>query len=173
MKENKGITLIALIVTIIVLLILAAVSIATLMGKNGVITNAQKTSTENSYYGAIEQVKLAYMAVRTEIMSQVVADGTYVPHDHATDLATVVSNDLSDTDLWTVEGSNSTGIISIKYSDSKIDKDAIKDGTPKYESYINFTITLGDASENTSADAAVLRLDVDDSAVTFTPAQTP
>ena len=32
---NKGITLIALVITIIVLLILAAVSIATLTGENG------------------------------------------------------------------------------------------------------------------------------------------
>lgn len=33
-RENRGITLIALIVTIIVLLILAGVTIATLMGDN-------------------------------------------------------------------------------------------------------------------------------------------
>ena len=34
MKQNKGITLIALIVTIIVLLILASISIAMLTGEN-------------------------------------------------------------------------------------------------------------------------------------------
>ncbi len=33
--KNKGITLIALVVTIIILLILAGVTIATLMGDNG------------------------------------------------------------------------------------------------------------------------------------------
>ena len=38
--QNKGITLIALIITIIVLLILAGVSIATLTGENGLITRA-------------------------------------------------------------------------------------------------------------------------------------
>ena len=38
-KENKGITLIALVITIIVLLILAGVSIATLTGNNGILTN--------------------------------------------------------------------------------------------------------------------------------------
>ena len=37
---NKGITLIALVITIIVLLILAGVSIATLTGENGIITRA-------------------------------------------------------------------------------------------------------------------------------------
>ena len=41
-KENRGITLIALVITIIVLLILAGISIATLTGENGVLTNKQK-----------------------------------------------------------------------------------------------------------------------------------
>ena len=50
MKRTKqnGITLIALVITIIVLLILAGVSIATLTGENGILTmaNEAKTSTE-------------------------------------------------------------------------------------------------------------------------------
>ena len=40
-NENKGITLLALIITIIVLVILAGVAINTLYGKNGIISNAQ------------------------------------------------------------------------------------------------------------------------------------
>ena len=49
-KENKGITLIALVVTIIVLLILAGISISMLTGENGILTRAQtaKTKTEES-----------------------------------------------------------------------------------------------------------------------------
>ena len=43
---NKGITLIALVITIIVLLILAAVSIATLTGENGILTRANDAKTE-------------------------------------------------------------------------------------------------------------------------------
>ena len=47
---NKGITLIALVITIIVLLILAGVSIAMLTGQNGILSQAQraKTETENA-----------------------------------------------------------------------------------------------------------------------------
>ena len=41
MKKNKGITMIALIITIIILLILAGVSIALLTGKNGIIKKAE------------------------------------------------------------------------------------------------------------------------------------
>ena len=44
--NEKGITLIALIVTIIVLLILASVSIAMLTGENGILTQAQKAKNE-------------------------------------------------------------------------------------------------------------------------------
>ena len=39
--SNKGITLIALVVTIIVLLILAGVTIATLTGKNGLLRKSK------------------------------------------------------------------------------------------------------------------------------------
>ena len=42
MKNNKGITLVALVVTIIVLVILAGVSINLTLGNNGIITIAQK-----------------------------------------------------------------------------------------------------------------------------------
>ena len=41
-KSNNGITLIALVITIIVLLILAGVSIATLTGENGILTKANE-----------------------------------------------------------------------------------------------------------------------------------
>ena len=50
LKERKGITLIALVITIIVLLILAGVSIAMLTGTNGILTQANnaKQATEES-----------------------------------------------------------------------------------------------------------------------------
>ena len=46
-RRQTGITLIALVITIIVLLILAGVSIATLTGNNGILTQA-KLAKENS-----------------------------------------------------------------------------------------------------------------------------
>ena len=50
LKESKGITLIALVITIIVLLILAGVTIATLTGNNGILgkANDAKTQTEQA-----------------------------------------------------------------------------------------------------------------------------
>ena len=65
-KECKGITLIALIITVIVLLILAGVSISMLMGQNGILTQAQNAKSQNEKYGALEQVKLAVAASQVE-----------------------------------------------------------------------------------------------------------
>ena len=45
-KQTKGITLIALVITIIVLLILAGVSIAMLTGENGILTQAQNANNK-------------------------------------------------------------------------------------------------------------------------------
>ena len=48
-KNTKGITLIALVITIIVLLILAGVSIAMLTGENGIMNNAKEAKTQTEY----------------------------------------------------------------------------------------------------------------------------
>ena len=57
-KKQKGITLIALVVTIIVLLILAGVSIAMLTGNNGILTQGQRAKEETRIAGVEEVVKL-------------------------------------------------------------------------------------------------------------------
>ena len=58
-KTNSGITLIALVITIIVLLILAGVTIATLTGDNGILTKATESKDKTEEAEAEEQVKLA------------------------------------------------------------------------------------------------------------------
>ena len=62
MKKNKGITLVALVVTIVVLLILAGVSINLVLGDNGIITKAkeaQRKSAEASQNDLIGMNELA------------------------------------------------------------------------------------------------------------------
>ena len=66
LKGRKGITLIALVITIIVLLILAGVSIAMLTGQNGILTQAQNAKTTNENKSAEEKVKLSIMAARSQ-----------------------------------------------------------------------------------------------------------
>lgn len=65
-KDVKGITLIALVITIIVLLILAAVSIAMLTGENGLLQKATKAKEENKLAQAKEQINLMLQEYRIE-----------------------------------------------------------------------------------------------------------
>ena len=61
-NKSKGITLIALVITIIVLLILAGVSIAMLTGQNGILTQAQNASEQSNKASEEEKVRLAATA---------------------------------------------------------------------------------------------------------------
>ena len=57
-REQTGITLIALVITIIVLLILAGVSIATLTGNNGILKQANQAKENNNSAAAKEKVQV-------------------------------------------------------------------------------------------------------------------
>ena len=65
-KNARGITLIALVITIIVLLILAGVTIAALSGDNGILKRATQAKTKTVKENAEEQIKLAIMTATTE-----------------------------------------------------------------------------------------------------------
>ena len=73
MKNQKGITLIALVITIIVLLILAGVSIAMLTGQNGILTQANNAKTATTKASAEEALKLAVAQILSNKL-----DPTYV-----------------------------------------------------------------------------------------------
>ena len=57
-KYERGITLIALVITIIVLLILAGVSIAMLTGDNGILTQGNNAKIETAVGAVKEQLRL-------------------------------------------------------------------------------------------------------------------
>ena len=57
--KNKGITLIALVVTIVVLLILAGITISLVFGSNGVINKAQEANENTKIAQVREQLELA------------------------------------------------------------------------------------------------------------------
>lgn len=70
MKKNKGITLIALVITIIVLLILAGISIATLTGENGVLTKANTAKEQTEIADTIERARVDILGVQAENESE-------------------------------------------------------------------------------------------------------
>ena len=66
LKNTKGITLIALVITIIVLLILAGVSIAALTGEDGILTRANESKTQTEIGEEEEAIRLAYNGVMAD-----------------------------------------------------------------------------------------------------------
>lgn len=83
MKGNKGITLIALVITIIVLLILAGVSIAMLTGDNSLLGNAQKTGPYNDIGAAKDEIGLAFNSAMQAYYENTYAGGTAVAFETA------------------------------------------------------------------------------------------
>ena len=72
--NNKGITLIALVITIIVLLILAGVSIAMLTGENGILTRAEDSDLETARAEVTERVNMELSAQLANAMAGVKFD---------------------------------------------------------------------------------------------------
>jgi Tfp pilus assembly protein PilE len=70
MEQQKGITLIALVITIIVLLILAAISIATLTGENGILIKASTAKEKATIAEETEIIKIAYTDILTENITE-------------------------------------------------------------------------------------------------------
>ena len=70
MKGNKGITLIALVITIIVLLILAGVSIAMLAGNNSILGRAKSTVSANELGEGRDQVGVEWNAAYAEYLDK-------------------------------------------------------------------------------------------------------
>ena len=91
-KNTKGITLIALVVTIIVLLILAGVSIAMLTGNNGILTQGKRAKEEQAHAAVKEGIMLLYNEYRTkqEVNASKVQEETKVA---STELVKIAENE--------------------------------------------------------------------------------
>lgn len=107
MKNNKGITLIALVITIIVLLILAGVSIAMLTGNNGVLTQAKNASSDTKVAEAKESVSLKVNELVSEFYEE-----KYVNSNTAAEMASVKTyieaNLTSEEGLYNYDATNKT-----------------------------------------------------------------
>ena len=117
MKNNKGITLIALVITIIVLLILAGVSIAMLTGNNGILTQASTAQKNTDKQNAIEKINVALQAIKTQVVAEKTANTAYQPTANLTDLTAADVTGISTTDTgYTVTPTGST--ITITYTNT-------------------------------------------------------
>lgn len=66
-QDTKGITLISLVVTIVVLVILAGISINSVLGDNGLITKAKEIKEEQIISMEKEQVSISYLSCKIEL----------------------------------------------------------------------------------------------------------
>lgn len=116
MKKQNGITLIALVITIIVLLILAGVSIAMLTGDNGILNKARSTQAANDKAEVMERVNMELNAQMANALEK-------KPFDSADDIATNLGMDsasgkIAGYDVAVVSTQKETG----KYGENAEDK---------------------------------------------------
>ena len=103
MKGNKGITLIALVITIIV--ILAAVSIAMLTGENSILKRGNESATNTAIAAGKEKVALAINEALTEYNAKAYgnpATSTTIPTEIAAKLNNTTGISLAAN--WNVSG---------------------------------------------------------------------
>ena len=100
MRNQKGITLIALVITIIVLLILAGVSIAMLTGQNGILTRANDSKISTVEGQVRDAVALAVSDYRVEVYTN------SNPSITASNIIDEVQETMGDKYTVTVDGSN-------------------------------------------------------------------
>ena len=155
MKNQKGITLVALVVTIVVLLILAGTSIAMLSGDSGIITNAQKSTAANTEGDVRTRIEMAVNSAKTVVLARTSTDPEYNPQDSdseaeivkniITDLGFTAPDSISDTTLidnqkgYTV--SLASHVVTITYTDSQFVDDKTVAGIAM--SPITAEITIG------------------------------
>ena len=136
LKNKKGITLIALVVTIVVLLILAGVTISLLLDENGIITKSKDARNANRS-GAIKEEITLWKA------DKFAADNGAGSHESMDDfLARLKTRGLiSDEDIATIKDTKKlqVGKETIVFpSDAKTLVQAFKDNEIKVGDYLNY-----------------------------------
>ena len=78
MKKTNGITLIALVITIIVMLILAGVSISLIAGENGILKRATQAVDTHKQATVVEEAQMAFVDWQMDYITDGVAyEGRY------------------------------------------------------------------------------------------------
>lgn len=104
MKKQNGITLIALVITIIVLLILAGVSIAMLTGENGILNKATNATVETRKAEIREAITLATSTIMADNVDPTTTTKTEISY------ATIAEQINKDNASAAAEANGTTGI---------------------------------------------------------------
>ena len=125
MKNNKGITLVALVITIIVLLILAGVSISMVVGENGVLNRAKDATDKTAIAQAKEALETAISGYQGDptVISQISTGG------YEDSLTKSFYNDITTTNIELKDGysvtigDNQTDVDGVDYKVATVNKD--------------------------------------------------
>ena len=111
-KRRKGITLIALVITIIVLLILAGISISMLAGDNSILNRAGQAREKNGTTGTKEQIQIATMSALSNGNGQIKDDDLRA--EIKKNISGVTDNDITGNERngWQVKKDNKAFAIS-------------------------------------------------------------
>lgn len=128
MKNQKGITLVALVVTIVVLLILAGTSIAMLSGDTGILTNATKAKAANIEGEVTDAMKMAFNSAKMDDIAKSNTSTTYTRDIYP--IANTISKELggSGTAITSSKKNETVGKYKIECTTSD---DTTKTGTIK------------------------------------------
>ena len=110
MRNQKGITLIALVITIIVLLILAGVSIAMLTGENGILNRATTAQQKTTKAEAEEALKMTISEILSNKLDPTYeATGTDESIINATNIETMIQDINSNVTADATDKTTGTG----------------------------------------------------------------
>ena len=134
MRKQKGITLIALVITIIVLLILAGVTVATLTGDNGLLQKSTSAKQDNEDSKELELIKLSVSAAK------VAGKGTITTENLNNELKSNLNSEtdvVESSDYWYYKVNKNYRI----YKDGKIDEGKLLPDEYQQVEYIESTGT--------------------------------
>ncbi len=144
-SNEKGITLVALVVTIIVLLILAGVSLSLVLGDNGIITRTQDAVNKNDEATAREQVAMAWAGVVTdglatgeieaENVNKYLSDSADVDYDNETGQGTVIYDGY----IFDVDKDGTVELSGQMEEGEALFTQAAKNGQVKIGDYVDYT----------------------------------
>lgn len=140
-KDKKGITLIALVVTIIVLLILAGISISMLTGNNGILSNAILAKEEQEKSQSIDEARIAILAEITE------KEGEKLTSEEVINILKVYFNNVPE------DITDQTQVVTTKNNEYNVELSKILNGVDIAYEDIEYNITFSiELSNSNSAD---------------------
>lgn len=119
-RSTKGITLISLVITIIVLIILAGISIAMLTGENGILGKASKAKEESLKAEALEDIKIKVMEAQANhdgkaTLANIVETLTAAQEKYKVITKTKIASLTSDSVTTNVDSADSILVTNKKY----------------------------------------------------------